>query len=323
MRLYCTLFDRNYITRGLTLHGSLLRHCQPFELLILCLDEITMGILRALELPHVRLVALSSLEKADPELLAAKFERNAVEYYFTCKPVLMRFALSQYRGAEWITYLDSDLFYFSDPSSLEEEYANGAVALTPHRFPQRLAERRRYGLFNAGWVSARPTGQGGQFIDWWRAQCIEWCRLEVEQHRFADQKYLDLAKDLFPDVVILNNWGANLGPWNLDGLEVRRSENGLLVGGVPLVFFHFHGTRTVFGKFYDSGLDDYGVDLSAQIREQIFWPYVHALGQAETLVRQVPAQDVKAGSHISLRELLRRLKRTAGLITSGTWVIEP
>ena len=39
--------------------------------------------------------------------------------------------------ARRLTYLDSDLFYFSDPKSLEREYADAAITLTPTYTPPR------------------------------------------------------------------------------------------------------------------------------------------------------------------------------------------
>jgi hypothetical protein len=326
MHLYCTLFDRNYITRGLALHDSLLRHRKEFRLLVLCLDETTHGILTDLALPNMELVSLPSLEASDPELMRTRPQRTAVEYYFTCKPVLMKFMAEKYKDARRITYLDSDLFYFSDPGLLEQEYAGGTVALTPHRFPPRLSERKQFGRFNAGWVSASCGEEGKRFIDWWRARCIEWCRMEVQEDRFADQKYLDQVPVLFSQVTILDHVGANLAPWNLDGLDIRRSEGGVAVDGKPLVFFHFHGVRKVLGKLYDSGLQDYEVPLSAQIRRNIYRPYLARLAEGEVLVSRIRKRmsDSAASSiPFSLTDSLRKYKRAAKLVASGTCVIGP
>jgi hypothetical protein len=321
MTIYCTLFDRNYISRGLALHASLLRQCPRFKLAILCLDEVTQTVLESLALAHVDLMSLSALEAIDPDLLRAKSNRTKVEYYFTCKPALMRYLLGRYNDR--ITYLDSDLFYFSDPSLLEQEYAPGSVALTPHRFPARLAERTQFGRFNAGWVSANGSVEGRRFVEWWRERCIEWCRMEVQGTRFADQKYLDQVPDLFSDVAILGNAGANLAPWNLDGLNIERSSRSILVEGAPLYFFHFHGVKKVLGPLYDSGLDGYEVRLSRTIRRNIYSPYLAELANAETLVRRSGGHRVQTGPAFTPRDALRRFKRAAHLVAGGTCVIGP
>lgn len=324
MHLYCTLFDRNYITRGLALYGSLLRHRKEFKLVVLCLDGTTLDVLTTLALPNLELVPMSVLEESDPELRRARTQRTMVEYYFTCKPVLMKF-IAESSDARWITYLDSDLFYFSDPLSLEREYAGCSVALTPHRFPERLSERNQFGRFNAGWVSASCSEEGRRFIDWWRARCIEWCRLEVQDDRFGDQKYLDRVPALFSDVAVLDHGGANLAPWNLDGRNIYQSEDGLAVDGKPLVFFHFHGVRKVLGKLYDSGLREYQVPLSAQLLKNLYQPYLAKLSDEEAVVSEILERmsQPTLSSPMSLIELLRKLKRTAELLSSRTYVIQP
>ncbi len=323
MSLYCTLFDRNYLSRGLALHASLLRHCPAFKLAILCLDEFTQKVLESLDLPRVVLVSLSSLEAFDADLRLAKSGRTKVEYYFTCKPVLMRYLFDRYDAR--VTYLDSDLYYFSDPSALEQEYAAGSVALTPHRFPARLTERNQFGRFNAGWVSANSSVEGRRFIDWWRERCIEWCRMDVEETRFGDQKYLDRVPDLFSNVIVLGAAGANLAPWNLEGAKVEQSPRGVLVDGEPLYFFHFHGVRKVIGKLYDSGLDGYGVHLTLEIRKTIYSPYLAGLAHAEALARKAyvyRGEPVTVGA-FSLLDTIRRFKRAAQLVAGGTCVIGP
>lgn len=325
MHHYCTLFDRNYLPSGLALFDSLRRHRKDFNLAVLCLDEVTHEILKTLELPGMELVSLSALEQWDPELKRARAQRSIVEYYFTCKPVLMKFLAEKYRDAARITYLDSDLFYFSDPRKLEQEYAGSSAALTPHRFPSRLAERTQFGRFNAGWVSASCAGEGRRFIDWWRARCIEWCRMEVQADRFADQKYLDMVPDLFSNVTILEHLGANLAPWNLEGINVHRSSEGILAEGSPVYFFHFHGMRKVMGRLYDSGLRGYGVPLSPQLRANLYSPYLASIADAEELIRQsVDRLGMKIPHRpVSLTGVLRKYKRAVQLVASGTSVIGP
>ena len=82
---FCTYFDRNYLTRGLALYESLREQCRrPFTLWTLCFDDESYGILDRLALKGMRLIPLADFEAGDTELAAARDNRSAVEYYWTC-----------------------------------------------------------------------------------------------------------------------------------------------------------------------------------------------------------------------------------------------
>ena len=67
---FCTLFDSNYLPRGLALYRSLQRHCPAFRLWVFCMDIEAERILRQLDLPDLTIVPLVELERHDSELLA-------------------------------------------------------------------------------------------------------------------------------------------------------------------------------------------------------------------------------------------------------------
>ena len=69
---FCTLFDRNYIYKGLALHTSLLHHRPDFHLWILCMDDITFNILEKLKLEKASLIRIDEFED-DAELLLQFF----------------------------------------------------------------------------------------------------------------------------------------------------------------------------------------------------------------------------------------------------------
>lgn len=296
MRYYCTLFDRNYLSRGLALHGSLVRHGGDFRLFILCLDSPTFNALSALALPHVELIPVKTLEDWDRELQAVRSNRSAPEYYFTCKPVLLRYVFANFGEVDRVTYLDSDLYFFSDPGAAEKECVASAIALTSHRFPPRLAHFKRFGEFNAGWVGVSAVAEGRRFLEWWRARCIEWCRMAVEETRFGDQKYLDQVPGLFRNVVSISHPGVNAAPWNIDGLRVDASATGIDIAGCPLIAFHFHGMKRVLLRLYDSGLYPYGAKLTDAVRNGIYRPYMQELSRHEARM---------SGLSESMRESLR------------------
>jgi hypothetical protein len=308
MRHYCTLFDRNYLARGVALHHSLMRHGGQFELHVLCLDEATLRALSALALPNTEIVGIGELERWDPELRAARAGRTPPEYYFTCKPVLLAYLLERHPDADRITYLDSDLYFFSDAATAERALRGSPVALSPHRFGANSAHRKRFGEFNAGWISIDSGAQARRFVAWWRERCLEWCRLVVEETRFGDQKYLDRVPALFPDAKVVHHPGINAGPWNLDPRAVRLSAGRVLMADEPLVVFHFHGMRRMLFGWYDCGLYEYGLELTPAIKTGIYRPYVAEIARCERQVASLPNAEPAAPRQ---RGVLRQAALTA------------
>lgn len=327
MRHYCTLFDRNYLSRGLALHSSLMRHGDEFRLFILSLDTPTHDALSTLALPHVELIRAEILEAWDRELGTARSNRSAPEFYFTCKPVLLRYVLANFGTGDRVTYLDSDLYFFSSPGPAEREFADSAVALTPHRFPSRLAHLKRFGEFNAGWISVSAAEEGRRFLEWWRARCVEWCRTVVEETRFGDQKYLDQAPGLFRNVVSISHPGVNAAPWNIDGLRISASRASVDIEGHSLIAFHFHGMKRVALHLYDSGLHTYRARLTDVVRNYIFHPYMQELSRWEARLSSLP-ESIR----LSVRPDLtlvggngwgNRLKVLARILASRTALVGP
>lgn len=289
MRHYCTLFDRNYIDRGLALYRSVERHCGDFWLHVLCLDTATHEALSALALTRVDLIPLAALESWDQGLTRARNDRSAVEFYFTCKSVLLAYLLDRHPGIERLEYLDSDLYCFADPRPLQREYGASSVAISPHRFSAASAHLERYGKYNAGWVSVAASAEGRRFIDWWRASCLKSCRTTFEDERFGDQKYLDEVPGLFPGAVPVAHPGLNAGPWNVGERDVKVSERGVTLDGVPLYLFHFHGLKRMFFNRYETGLFAFGAQLSPPVENGIYRPYARELAACTERLSALPA----------------------------------
>jgi hypothetical protein len=281
--VFCTYFDKRYLTRGLALHRSIETQATgPFVLWILCLDELTHDVLRDLRLRGVRLIRLEDLERFDTGLAKARADRTLIEYYWTCKASLALYLFEQESTIETISILDGDLFFFGDPKAIEAELGQGSVLIVPHRFPPALEHQRRYGTFNAGLVSFRRDPSGEAALRWWRERCLEWCRDEVEGDRYADQRYLEAFPGRFPGVVAARHKGIGLGPWNCAVGNIAMRTSKVFVDGEPLIFYHFHGLRLVGRWLYDPGSYP-GVDRT--ILRCLYRPYLSALRRAWNDIR--------------------------------------
>jgi hypothetical protein len=300
-RHFCTYFDHRYLARGLALHASLSAVCDDFTLWVLALSDEAAQFLEQAGLAHLKVVSLESLESFDPELHASRANRSLVEFYFTCSPCLPRYLFAQHPDIMAVTYLDSDLYFFTSPEVLFAEIADASVAITPHRFsPKAERSHAKFGRYNVGWLTFRNDARGRACLEWWRERCLEWCFDRVEADRYADQKYLDRFESLFDGVHAIEHPGANLAPWNLARHVVDERDGRIRIDGRELVFFHFQGFRQVTDHVYDSNLTSYGARLTEPVRKHVFRPYLDALQRAESFV-QSHARPVASDAGIRRR----------------------
>jgi len=291
MYYFCTYFDQNYLQRGLALYHSLHEHCPAFKLWVLCMDNTTFEILEKLHLPDLHPISLEEFERNDELLLGAKQNRSRIEYYFTCTPSLPLYILNNCNEVNLITYLDADLFFFSDPAPLFIEMNHKSIGIIGHRFPSRLQCKEKYGLYNVGWLSFRNDKTGLECLNWWRNLCLKWCYDHLEDDRFADQKYLNRFPQRYGKDVILNHSGANVAPWNIENYNLNIKESSVYVDDQPLLFFHFQGFRQIMPYVYDWGLWDYGIKINQKLMDYIYMPYIQALH--ETLSGKLSMKTIR------------------------------
>jgi hypothetical protein len=251
-----------------------------FVLWVLCLDHVTCDVLARIAIPHVRLLSMEDLETDDKRLLEAKPTRSLIEYYFTCTPFLPLYILRHHSEVDVITYLDADLYFFSDPTPIFQEFGKGSILIVGHQFPPHLQGQERYGKYNVGLTAFRNDDYGHECLEWWRDRCLEWCYDRVEENRFADQKYLDAWPTRFQNVVVLQHRGAGLAPWNVANYRLRLERGRVWVDSQELIFFHFAGLRQLNRWVYDPALAEYRVRPRGVLKHSVYAPYIDELREA-------------------------------------------
>ncbi|MFL5915679.1 MAG: methyltransferase domain-containing protein [Gaiellaceae bacterium] len=245
---FCTLFDVNYLPRGLVLYRSLERHCPDFRLRVFCMDTETKEILDRLALPRLTSVGLDELEAHDRELASVKPTRTQVEYCWTATPAVCAYALETEPDLDAITYLDADLMFFRDPRPIWRELGDDSVLIVPHRYaPQWQAHEETSGTYNVEFMTFRRDQRGLEALNWWRDRCLEWCYFRFEDGKMGDQKYLDDWPERFAGVHVLEHPGGGLAPWNVERYELARQNGSVLVDDHELVFYHYHSLRLYRG----------------------------------------------------------------------------
>lgn len=238
-RYFCTLFDSNYLLKGLAMIRSLARHCPGAMIYVLCMDEQTKYILDRMSLPFVCTISLAKVET--DELLRAKSNRGVAEYCWTLSSCFTWYVMQNYPEIDFLTYVDADLLFYSDVQPLFDEIGDASIAIIEHRFAPRLKDREVNGRFCVEWNGFRRDEQGLACLARWREQCIEWCYYRLEDGKMGDQKYLDKWPELYPACHIIMHPGAGVAPWNYEQYTFGKDADGCItVEGAPLIFYHFH-----------------------------------------------------------------------------------
>jgi len=277
---FCTLFDSNYLTRGLALHESLRKQCESFHLYIFAFDENCREVLNSLlqsgELKNCTIISLKEFE--DEKLLNIKPTRSIAEYCWTSTSSTILYVLNNFK-VDSCTYLDADLYFYSSPKIIFDEMGEKSILLTEHRYSPQYNKEIKSGLYCVQFVTFKNNSEGRTALEWWRERCLEWCYNRYEEGKFGDQLYLDDWTERFPGVHVLENRGGGLAAWNVQQYLFGES-NGIITADYPSgdsvftpVFYHFHYLR-----FLSGGKVELGRRFLSQSVLSIFYiPYIKRL----------------------------------------------
>jgi hypothetical protein len=271
-------------------------------------------VLKKLNLPKTTVISLPEFE--DEELLKVKKDRTPVEYCWTCTPSVIKFCIENY-SLDSCTYLDADLYFWSDPRILIEEMGNKSVLITPHRYTPKYDQTKRSGKYCVQFMTFKNDECGMHVLNWWRNACLDWCYARVEDGKFGDQKYLDDWLERFNCVHELRHLGGGVAPWNVQQYSFIYKEGKLigteLASGVnfELIFYHFHYVRFYYVPFYLNKKVDLGpYELNKEIINLIYKPYLRELKRMEELVKNLGYKiDPYGRIKITWKTLLKLLAR--------------
>jgi len=242
----------NYIPKVCMLFRSLRQHHPEAVLHLVLSDEKTPFLNLEAELfDEVRTVA----ELGIPEWKPWAFCHSIVELTTAIKPFYLKQLLER-KDCEQVLYLDPDVVVFSRLDDLTEALRQSNILLTPQQIEPETTHAAmieneigslRHGIYNLGFIGVANTPEGHRFAAWWASRLYHFCRCEIHNGLFTDQRWIDLAPAFFDGVALCKSPRHNVAIWNLTTRKLSRSSSGhYLVNGEPLGFYHFSG--------FDSGV---------------------------------------------------------------------
>lgn len=306
-KYFCTHFDSNYLPHARALYDSLQSVSPNAKLFMFCMDDKAFKILSDLNLVNAILVPAYELENSIPNLKQAKENRTRVEYFYTCSPAICYYVLQEYDFVNVITYLDSDLYFFSSPAPIFTELGDASIGIIEHRFSFFTKRNKVYGNFNVGWITFRKNENGIKCLKDWMDNCIAWCYQKLEEKRYADQKYLDYWQKDYEGVHVIKNIGANMAIWNIGNYKLSMDNKDVLVDHQKLIFYHFANLKQVGPDEFKTNLSRVFKITTTLIKNQIYIPYLKNLHKyIDPQIHIVEKKDLHSKN---IGDLLRSITR--------------
>jgi hypothetical protein len=254
------------------MYESLRKHSScDITLHVLALDEDCARTLRTLNLPGI---------EVDVNIFRPKQGQTHREFCWSMASRYSDWLLnSPFNLMQDLTYLDADLFFFSDPEKVFDGLGKCSIGITPHRLIPSKRHLEVNGRYNVGWVTFLDTRSGRSCLAQWANRVREKCS---ETEGCGDQLYLNDWPTDYPGEVCELGIGVNVAPWNVANWELTSNEGIVYLATprlgdyeydcVPIVCYHFH--EYIHGE----RLTNY--ELRDEDRRRIYAPYVEAVNQS-------------------------------------------
>lgn len=239
-----TIVSKNYLHFARTLMESVRTQHPEWERFVLLVDENPGN----LDLTKEPFQTIEVAELPLPDRKKFYFRYTIMELNTAVKPWMFEWLFGD-RQAEYVVYLDPDIYLYQRLTEVESALSSGAaMVLTPHLTGSLDDAHRPHevdillaGTYNLGFLALRRDAQTDRFLSWWQSKLEFNCIVDHVHGFFVDQKWLDLAPGMFDKVAILRHEGYNVAYWNLAHRRLEKVGSRHTVNGVSLVFYHFSG----------------------------------------------------------------------------------
>lgn len=242
MNIAFTLCSINYLGQAQTLYNSLYKSNPDWKLIIGLVDK---------NVHNIDLSAIKGEILEVERLNIDGFEEMVntyaiVELITAVKPSYFIYILDHYPKTEKIIYFDPDIMVLGSLNSLENKLERSDIILSPHITTPIIdsylpAEKHIFdtGVFNLGFLAVKRSTNTLNMLQWWAEKLRYNCFVDLSRGLFVDQLWMNMVPAFFDRVLIDKYPGYNMAHWNLHEREITAWNNGYMVNGQPLVFFHF------------------------------------------------------------------------------------
>lgn len=257
---------------------------ENMSMFVLCMDAMSKEIMARYDLPNTILIDLDSFE--DEELLSVKKDRSKGEYCWTCTAKLIHYVIKRFDSSP-CTYVDADLFFYTNPKVIIDEMADKTVSLVPHRFSRTLIgknQEKKYGKNCVQFNTFTSEQSSLQLLEEWTNECVKECSVS----RGGDQVYTN-KWDKHHFVSISKIGGAGVAPWNINRFKLIDQERNILYDKndkekYKLIFYHFQNVKYINRYKIQIELKTQYWALDDKLINHLYYPYLILLEREKQIL---------------------------------------
>ena len=277
---HCTLFNKSYLLEGLTLIETFLTSVPDGNLWVLCIDKETYHYLRYNQHDRIKLVDLQSDKTLNESFEKFLASRTFAESIFTIKSHFVSHVLNDLADSDWVVYVDADSIFMPNYEARRIPGSDKHIILSPHYRSHLAQSSSASGEYNAGYIGFRKSEVGLMAVNYWRDSCTDWCSVQKDDDRYADQKYLEGLAIKWPEATFFAEFGINCSTWSFESNQrVEGNQDVVELKGKSILTFHFH-SLSQSRIFTYMGINRYGDVLNAtEIGKLLYRGYIDKLNQ--------------------------------------------
>lgn len=241
MRVFCTYFDINYLSRGLAMMLSIYKHDKNIKFIVLCLDKKTENQLSRINLSFIQIEKIDFLFKKYPELKNSKNKRKKNEFCFLLTPYFIEYCLISLGNIK-VFYVDSDIIFLDKCIKITNKINKFSVIASVHNFDKKNKFQEKInGIFNVGFLGFKRNKISLNCLITWKRQCLfsTTTNESFEPIIKGDQLYLNswpklLKKEFYP----IKNKNFNIGGWNIRNYKINYKNNQFYLNNKKVLMFH-------------------------------------------------------------------------------------
>ena len=273
-----TLFAQNYMSRGLAMLESVQKYSTaPLRITVLAMDVETESYLEKAQIPNLHFISIEDFQ--DPDFRELLESRPFRELCWTAASCLTNYVFKKDSESEFIIYIDSDCYFFSDIAKLCAQWnAESNIFVHEHRYSAgRLQWEATAGRFNVGVVGFRGKSKEAEAcLAKWRQQVLDVCELNPELGLCGDQGYLNEWPTAYPGLQIMSSPGEGAAPWNVEDRVATKSSSIVRISDKKLIFYHFHALKMTYNSRIRIVISQlaFGYTIPKSVKRFVYRPYL-------------------------------------------------